>query len=72
MNLAGCAWQTALRDIVSSFVVFSPFGLVIVLLKLVKVDSWLILGVSALLAAIYFVYVARTNEHIRRMLRQGR
>jgi len=49
----------------SNFLLFLPFGLVIIVLKLIKFSSLVIFLVSLLLGIIYYLYIIRKNKQIR-------
>ena len=68
MHLAGVKVQKTLKIIMKNFIVFLPAGIIMLLAKIMNVDSSIAIILAALLLLVYFAYLIKTDTTIREIL----
>ncbi|MGB3908437.1 MAG: oligosaccharide flippase family protein [Methanomethylovorans sp.] len=56
--------------VLSNLLMFSPVGAILFILKLIGTNQYLIVGLSGLFIALYYLYIVRTDEEIYEFLKR--
>lgn len=64
LSYSGVKMSHIKNIVLSKLLLFSPVGAILFVLKLVRIDQYLIVGLSGLFIIIYYIYVIRTDEQI--------
>jgi O-antigen/teichoic acid export membrane protein len=68
MHLAGIPLHTIFKILLSNFLSLLPMIAVLVFLKVINVNSFVVLLISSLFAALYLFFIVRDDLQIRRLL----
>jgi lipopolysaccharide exporter len=68
MHLAGVKRQKTLKIIFMNLLVFIPAGIIMVVSKILNVNSSIEIILATMLLLIYFVYLIKTDSNIRDIL----
>jgi O-antigen/teichoic acid export membrane protein len=71
MAYAGVAWSRTGRTLLVRLLVFLPAGVAVLALKLLRVRSWIVLGVAGILLAVYLAYLLARDRELRAMFRRA-
>ena len=72
MHLAGIKIKNTLKIIIQNFLIFLPAGLLLLLAKILDVNSNFVIILAALLLLVYFGYLVKTDATIRGILSEYR
>jgi O-antigen/teichoic acid export membrane protein len=68
MHLAGVKIQNTLQILLRNILVFLPAGIIMVLAKILNLDSVIEIILAAFLLTLYFVYLLKTDQAVRDIL----
>jgi O-antigen/teichoic acid export membrane protein len=68
MHLAGVKIQNTLKILFRNILVFLPAGIIMVLAKILNLDSVIEIMLAAFLLTLYFVYLLKTDQSVRDIL----
>jgi len=68
MKYSGMSWAVVKNILISNFTIFVPFGIIIVILKILNFSSIIIVVTSFVMAIIYYFYIIRKNSQIREIV----
>jgi O-antigen/teichoic acid export membrane protein len=68
MHLAGVKIQNTLKILIRNILVFLPAGIIMVLAKILNLDSVIEIILAAFLLTLYFVYLLKTDQAVRDIL----
>ncbi|RXA19718.1 lipopolysaccharide biosynthesis protein [Methanosarcina sp. MSH10X1] len=72
MSYSGVKVSRALKIVFSNFILFIPAGVMIVALKMAEVNQILLVVISGVIIGVYYLYILRTDEQIKRIFKEFR
>jgi lipopolysaccharide exporter len=72
MSYSGVKISRALNIVFSNFVLFVPAGIILLVLKISKVNPILLVISSGLFIGIYYLYILKTDPNVKKILKEFR
>jgi len=69
MDYAGVKKSRVITIVISNILYFVPAGVLLLILKLLDVNQFVLVGISGLFIAFYYGYIIKTDKQLNELIR---